>query len=95
MEKLERLREDPDKKANWEEEAAKIMNQIEKDRNEIEVLLRRRVFIRYCLWWEWVWSMRWATVLGEAVKGFAMEERSSAEREVSNWKALTEALRAD
>lgn len=95
VKKLEALREDPDRKPGWEEDAAKIMNQIEQDRNGIEQLLKRRVFIRYCLWVEWVFAMKWATVLGEAVKAFAVDERASAEREVANWKVLAEALQAE
>lgn len=94
VKRLEQVRNDPERKPGWEEDASKIMNQIEEDRNTIEALLKRRVFVRYCLWVEWVFSMKWATVLGEAVKGFAVEERASAEREVANWKVLQEALQA-
>lgn len=90
--RLEPLPEGEEARRRKEDEEDRLVNQIKEDNTTIENLLKRRVHIRWCIWREWIWSMRWATTLGEAVRRFAEEERASAERALGNWKLLGEAL---
>ncbi|POW01036.1 hypothetical protein PSTT_12762 [Puccinia striiformis] len=53
------------KKVGWEDEADKLKNSIEIDRDKIEFKLRRRVFIRWSLWHEIVHTLRISSLISD------------------------------
>lgn len=82
------------RKDGWEVEADKLSGLIEKDQASIAAALNRRVFIRACMWHELrvVLHNRENTLLTEAAKTFAREERDFSENITANWGRLAEAL---
>ncbi|KIP08833.1 hypothetical protein PHLGIDRAFT_116958 [Phlebiopsis gigantea 11061_1 CR5-6] len=77
-----------------QEEAEKLTGLIERDQAAIASALNRRVFIRACLWHELrvVLHNRENTLITEAVKTFAREERDFSEGVTANWARLADAL---
>ncbi|EGG07004.1 uncharacterized protein MELLADRAFT_106215 [Melampsora larici-populina 98AG31] len=80
------------RKSGWEEESDKLRNLIEIDRAGIESKLRRRVFIRWCLWQEWIHLMRMGSLIGKGLREFVDDERRFGERALSNWGEVSDAI---
>ncbi|CCM01814.1 uncharacterized protein FIBRA_03882 [Fibroporia radiculosa] len=82
------------KKDGWEQDADKFTVLIEKDQNDIAIALKRRVFIRACMWHELrvVLHNRENALLTQAVKLFSRDESEFSESVMSNWSSLTEAV---
>ncbi|KIJ55199.1 hypothetical protein M422DRAFT_151099 [Sphaerobolus stellatus SS14] len=81
-------------KEGWQDEADKIVVSIEKDQAAIASLLSRRVFIRHCMWHEVrvVLHNRENTLITQATKIFAREERDYSNAIHANWISLEESL---
>lgn len=88
--KLEDLR--TARRTGWEEEADRLRNLIEVDRAGIESKLRRRVFIRWCLWQELVHVMRMGSNVGRAVRDYVDDERRFGERTLANWGEVADTI---
>ncbi|KAA1118945.1 Sorting nexin mvp1 [Puccinia graminis f. sp. tritici] len=88
--KMEAAREA--QKPGWEDEVDKLKNLIEQDRAGIEFKLRRRVFIRWCLWQEIVHTLRVASLIRFTWKEFVDHERQFSERSTRNWSDLIEII---
>ncbi|KAH9809806.1 hypothetical protein DFH28DRAFT_988057 [Melampsora americana] len=80
------------KKTGWEEERDKLRNLIEIDRAGIESKLRRRVFIRWCLWQEWIHLMRMSSLIGKGLRDFVDDERRFGERALKNWSEVSDQI---
>ncbi|GLB41904.1 putative protein with phoX homologous domain, present in p47phox and p40phox [Lyophyllum shimeji] len=81
-------------KEGWEEEVERLTGLIEKDQATIAAQLSRRVFIRASMWHELrvVLHNRENALLTQLVQKFSREEREFAERVVSNWTSLGDAV---
>ncbi|KAF8573329.1 hypothetical protein K439DRAFT_1375705 [Ramaria rubella] len=81
-------------KDGWVEEADKIISTIERDQATISALLARRVFIRHCMWHELrvVLHNRENTLLSQAVRIFARDERDFVDAIHSNWVSLADEI---
>ncbi|PLW09697.1 hypothetical protein PCANC_20730 [Puccinia coronata f. sp. avenae] len=88
--KMEAAREA--QRPGWEDEVDRLKNLIEQDRAGIEFKLRRRVFIRWCLWQEMVHTLRVASLIRFAWKEFVDHERQFSERSTRNWIDLIEII---
>ncbi|OAV93936.1 hypothetical protein PTTG_08595 [Puccinia triticina 1-1 BBBD Race 1] len=88
--KIEAAREA--QKPGWEDEVDRLKNLVEQDRAGIEFKLRRRVFIRWCLWQEIVHTLRVASLIRFTWKEFVDHERQFSERSVRNWSDLIEII---
>lgn len=88
--KMEATREA--QKSGWQEEIDRLKNLIEQDRAGIEFKLKRRVFIRWCLWQEIVHTLRVASLIRFTWKEFVDHERKFSDRSARNWIDLTEII---
>ncbi|MBW0466375.1 hypothetical protein O181_006090 [Austropuccinia psidii MF-1] len=79
-------------KLDWEEESDRLKNLIEEDRARIESKLKRRVFIRWCLWQEMVHVIRVSSLIGLTWKEFGDQERRFSERTLKNWGEMGEMI---
>ncbi|KAG0144798.1 hypothetical protein CROQUDRAFT_672131 [Cronartium quercuum f. sp. fusiforme G11] len=80
------------RRAGWEEDSDRLRNAIEVDRAGIESKLRRRVFIRWCLWQELVHLMRMGSLVGRALRDYVDDERRFGERTLANWGEVADTL---
>ncbi|BGP15971.1 hypothetical protein JCM10213_004786 [Rhodosporidiobolus nylandii] len=80
--------------ADAAQQAEKLAAAIESDQREIDALLRRRAFVRWCVWEEVEWVGRNTSLLSLALKDYASDETSYARRLAEQWSALSEALGA-
>ncbi|GAA5984344.1 hypothetical protein JCM11641_006190 [Rhodosporidiobolus odoratus] len=55
-------------------DAEKLTSLVEQDQREIEGLLRRRAFVRWCVWEEVRWGMRCTSLLSLSLREFASSE---------------------
>lgn len=88
--KMEAAREA--QRPGWSDEVDRLKNLIEQDRAGIEFKLRRRVFIRWCLWQEIVHTLRLASLIRFTWKEFVDQERQFSERSTRNWIDLIEVI---
>lgn len=81
------------KKPNYEVELDKLASVIESDQSQIDTLLRRRTFIKYCLWQEVLWMFRFTSLLKVCFVIFVNDEiRFSEDLGQEGWKSLKIAL---
>ncbi|CAH7690676.1 hypothetical protein PPACK8108_LOCUS26098 [Phakopsora pachyrhizi] len=88
--KLEEIRNS--KRVGWQDESDRLKNLIEQDRAAIESKLKRRVFIRWCLWQELVYVLRAGTLVSKVWREFVEDERKCVELTLSNWTEMDESI---
>ncbi|GAA5910976.1 hypothetical protein JCM6882_006735 [Rhodosporidiobolus microsporus] len=90
--KLRTLHSASPRPSNFSTETERLAGLVEADQKEVERLLRRREFVRWCVWEEVRWAFRCTSLLSIALKDYASEETSYARRLVEQWSALGDAL---
>ncbi|KAK4694148.1 hypothetical protein P7C70_g8787, partial [Phenoliferia sp. Uapishka_3] len=89
MRKLDTLRTAPEpRKPTHSEDLDKVASLIEADQRHIDLLLRRRVFIRYCMWQEINYLFRSTSLLTTAFKSYVADEIAFDDRLKANWELL-------
>jgi len=90
--RLEKVR--AEKKDKWEIEEQKLTHSITDDNQTIERLLRRRLYIRYCIWNELSWLFTASTLLSKTLHDMAATERNHSDDITRNWASILDALQA-
>ncbi|SCV74293.1 BQ2448_6725 [Microbotryum intermedium] len=70
----------------------KLSHSISTDQRSIELLLRRRSFIRWCMWQEVLWMFRSTSLLSTATREWVTNEVVGAENLRVRWEELQEGL---
>ena len=91
---VEAIRSSPTPAAS-EKPLLDLVSAIEADQSTIDQLLKRRVFIRHCLWVEVQHLFRSTSLMSRAFKNLAVDQKAFSGREVGNWTLLGEALDRD
>ncbi|GAA5842448.1 hypothetical protein JCM11251_007317 [Rhodosporidiobolus azoricus] len=94
LNKLKTLQSASPRPANFSTETERLASLVEADQKEVERLLRRREFIRWCVWEEVQCAFRCTSLLSLALRDYASEETLYARRLVDQWSALGDALGA-
>ncbi|GAA94073.1 uncharacterized protein L969DRAFT_212896 [Mixia osmundae IAM 14324] len=68
------------RKPGYEAETQKYYDIIEKDQKTIDVLLKRRIYIRFCMWQEILYLFRRVALVGDSVKPMASLNHALYER---------------
>ncbi|KAL8292474.1 hypothetical protein RQP46_001086 [Phenoliferia psychrophenolica] len=94
MSKLDSLRStpEPSKPTQHAEDLDRLASSIEKDQRHIDLLLRRRVFIRFCMWQEIVLLFRGTSLLSRAFQEYVGDEIAFDGRLQANWDLLASSL---
>ncbi|GAA6027359.1 hypothetical protein JCM8097_002625 [Rhodosporidiobolus ruineniae] len=92
LSKLQALQAAPQRPANFAQQVESTANAVEADQKEIERLLRRRTFVRWCVWEEVRWAMRSTSLLSLTLKDYASSETTFSRQLVEQWSALGDAL---
>ncbi|SCZ98726.1 BZ3500_MvSof-1268-A1-R1_Chr3-1g05578 [Microbotryum saponariae] len=90
MKKLEVLRDAATPLAPAEFD--KLSHSISTDQRSIELLLRRRSFVRWCMWQEVLWMFRSTSLLSTATRVWVTHEVAGAEHLRIRWEELQEGL---
>ncbi|BGP02664.1 Sorting nexin Mvp1 [Rhodotorula toruloides ATCC 204091] len=90
--KLSILRTATPRPLTFDADAERLTSLIDSDQRSIDQLLRRRDFVRWCVWEEVGWAFRCTSLLSLALKGYAADETAYAKRLAEQWGALAEAL---
>ncbi|GAA6019084.1 hypothetical protein JCM8202_000671 [Rhodotorula sphaerocarpa] len=90
--KLAQLRETAPRPVNFDAEADKLLSLIEADQRAIEAALKRREFIRFCMWEEVRWAWRSTSRLSRMLQDYARDEALFGRRLHEQWSALAGAL---
>ncbi|KAI5480508.1 sorting nexin mvp1 [Pseudohyphozyma bogoriensis] len=85
MRKVETVREV--RKPAFEVELDKLASSIEADQRQIDLLLRRRIFIKWCLWQETLWMFRCTSLLQKTLKDYVKSEGEFMEVGRKNWES--------
>ncbi|KDE02993.1 hypothetical protein MVLG_06493 [Microbotryum lychnidis-dioicae p1A1 Lamole] len=88
MKKLEVLRDAATPLAPAEFD--KLSHSISTDQRSIELLLRRRSFVRWCMWQEVLWMFRSTSLLSTATRVWVTHEVARAEHLRIRWEELQE-----
>lgn len=70
----------------------KLSSAIESDQRTIDAQLRRRTFIRWCMWQEMLFLYRSTSLFKLAVRDYVRAEREFVERVGGHWEQLDLAL---
>ncbi|GAA5861824.1 hypothetical protein JCM3774_001315 [Rhodotorula dairenensis] len=90
--KLAQLRETAPRPPSFEVDAEKLTSLIENDQRSIEVALKRREFIKFCVWEEVRWAWRSTSRLSKVLRDYATDEAAYGRRLGEQWAALADAL---
>ncbi|GJN89234.1 hypothetical protein Rhopal_002213-T1 [Rhodotorula paludigena] len=92
LNKLSLLRSVSPRPATFDADADKLASAIEADQRAIDAALRRRAFVRWCVWQEVQWAFRSTSLLQLSLRDFAASETGYSKRLAEQWVALAEAL---
>ncbi|GAA5857519.1 hypothetical protein JCM8547_009315 [Rhodosporidiobolus lusitaniae] len=92
--KLNLLNSTSPRPTTYQQDMEKYLSTVEQDQREIEQLLRRRAFVRWCMWEEVRWAFRQTSLLSTALKDYASAETTYAKQLTEQWSALADALGA-
>ncbi|BGP39898.1 Sorting nexin mvp1 [Rhodotorula kratochvilovae] len=92
LSKLSLLRSLTPRPASFDADADKLGALLAADQRAIDGALRRRSFVRWCVWEEVRWAWRCTSLLNLTLRDYAASETSYARRLAEQWSALAEAL---
>ncbi|GAA5821519.1 hypothetical protein JCM3770_001060 [Rhodotorula araucariae] len=92
LSKLSLLRSVTPRPASFDADADKLSSLLAADQRAIDTALRRRSFVRWCVWEEVRWAWRCTSLLNLTLRDYAATETSYARRLAEQWSALAEAL---
>lgn len=78
--------------ASHQAQLSNLANTIEADHNAIDALLKRRVYVRYCMWTEMLFLFRSTSLLKATFRKWVAEEVESGDRLGIVWKGMEEEL---
>lgn len=90
--KLAQLREAAPRPPSFEVDAEKLASLIETDQLSIETALKRREFIKFCMWEEIRWAWRSTSRLSKVLRDYASDEAAFGRRLGEEWSSLADAL---
>ncbi|GAA5981999.1 hypothetical protein JCM10908_004698 [Rhodotorula pacifica] len=90
--KLAHLREATPRPPSFEVDAEKLTSLMENDQRLIETALKRREFIKFCLWEEVRWAWRSTSRISKVLRDYAADEAAYGRRIGEQWSALADAL---
>ncbi|KAM0787557.1 hypothetical protein ACM66B_003627 [Microbotryomycetes sp. NB124-2] len=70
----------------------KLTSSIEADQRQVDLLLRRRVFIRWCMWQELVWLFRSTSLFKQTVRSLVQGEKEFAKGCERIWEDVDRVL---
>lgn len=91
---LQALRDTPSPTPATSADFDKLTSSIEADQRQIDLLLRRRTFIRWCMWQETVWLFRCTSSFKTLLRDLVAGEREFAKAVERVWEDLDERLGA-
>ncbi|GAA5917598.1 hypothetical protein JCM8208_006761 [Rhodotorula glutinis] len=90
--KLNLLRSLNPRPPSFDADADKLSSLLAADQRSIDAALRRRRFIRWCVWEEVRWAWRCTSLVNLTLRDYAAHEMSYARRLAEQWSSLAEAL---
>ncbi|GAA5846068.1 hypothetical protein JCM9279_004775 [Rhodotorula babjevae] len=90
--KLNLLRSLNPRPPSFDADADKLSSLLAADQRSIDAALRRRSFIRWCVWEEVRWAWRCTSLVNLTLRDYAAHETSYARRLAEQWNSLAEAL---
>ncbi|KAM0749187.1 hypothetical protein T439DRAFT_290745 [Meredithblackwellia eburnea MCA 4105] len=88
IKKIQALRDARERKPTYDEECERFTSAIEADQRHIDLLLRRRVFIRYCMHQEILYFFRCTSLFSKALRGFVEHQREHESSLTTAWESL-------
>ncbi|KAK4056887.1 Sorting nexin mvp1 [Microbotryomycetes sp. JL221] len=73
----------------------KLTSLIEQDQRQVDLLLKRRVFIRWCMWQELIWLFRSTSLIKLTIKDLVQRETEFADVVKHVWLDLQESLEVE